>query len=744
MAHTPKNIPSAAELMQYLNQRSGAPSQRAVARQLGLKGEKRVALKKMMKELQAQGKIAVPARRPQETLGEKPLVEITGIDSMGDLIARPFQWKSDKPAPEIIIVKEALQPPAGVGDIVQARVRALRGNRYEGEVLRRITVFENQLVGVVENGFVLSVDKRLRQQFALVGVPRDLKLENQDIVLADIPTTAQQHPQAQFVRRIGSLREPFAPTLIAIHLHRLPTEFSAESLTAAARARVPPTDDARADWRAVPFVTIDGADARDFDDAVWAEPDTDRGNSGGWHICVAIADVAWYVRPDTPLDRDAWTRGNSVYFPDRVIPMLPEELSNGVCSLKPHEPRACLVCECWIDAQGNKLRHRFLRALIQSARRLTYSEVQEAMDGKKVLEGLEQPLANLVGAYGALAKNRRERGVLELDVPETQVLLTPQGQVAGVRLREQTPSMQLIEEMMILANVAAAEMLEESGTPAMYRVHDKPSPAKIETLNSFLRAIGQHGALKETALPADFNQILLQADGHIKDEAINAFVLRAQSQAAYSPENIGHFGLALYKYAHFTSPIRRYADILVHRALIRVLNLGAGALTEPEERTFAETARHISATERQAASAEQDANDRYIASFLHDKVGQRFGARITSATAFGLFLQLDETGADGLIPMRLLPRDYYDYDAEAQRLVGRATGMAYQVGERAEVILKECTPMTGGMLFSLVGGGTSAATRRTKPPAGRKKQSSRSRSHSRSRARRRGRQRTTN
>jgi ribonuclease R len=392
--------------------------------------------------------------------------------------------------------------------------------------------------------------------------------------------------------------------------------------------------------------------------------------------------------------------------------MLPPALSNGVCSLNPNEPRAALVCEVWIDKNGRKKKHVFRRALIQSARRLTYDEVQSAMDGDMPIQGLETEISHLVGAYEALKKRRDRRGVLEIDVPEKQVILNDKGHIIDIRLRPQLPSMQLIEEMMILANVAAAETLEDKSAPTMYRVHDKPSLQKVENLSSFLQSIGQSSHLGENPTPADFNTILNQVKGTVREIAVNELVLRSQSQAVYSPENIGHFGLALDRYVHFTSPIRRYADIMVHRALIKALKLGEGALTDEDITTFEETARHISYTERQAASAEQGAVDRYVTAWMSDKVGQAFDARISSITAFGLFLSVEPYGADGFVPMHALTGDFYEYDESAQKLVGRSTGKTYIVGDIVRAVLRECVPVTGSLVFSLVKGGSFEAPKK--------------------------------
>lgn len=697
-------MPSMKELTDFLNQQSGVVDKRAIAKKFKIKGDDRRLLRHMIKELKQTGVIEQKEDGKKKRLhlagklNEYEQIEITGIDSMGDLIARPLDWKSRQQIPQIVITKNKINPPAGVGDIVQARLKYLKKSMYEGEVIRRITASGNCMVGVYEDNKVYSIDRRLKQSFILMDVPREVK--NKDIVLVEIPMIRTREPVAKFVKKIGSSLDPFAATLIAIYMHNLPIMFFKQTEKEVQNLTIPPLDKNRIDLRHIPFVTIDGADAKDFDDAVWAEKDLNENNPDGYHIMVGIADVSWYVRCETALDKDAQLRGNSTYFPDRVLPMLPFELSNGVCSLRPNEDRAALVCEIWIDKLGKKKKHRFVRALIKSQRRLTYPEVEDAIQGRVPIQGLEKEIESLKDVYILLKKQRHKRGVIEIDVPEQQVELNKEGKIISIHPREMLSSMHLIEELMILANVAAAETLEEKHMPTMYRVHDRPSEEKLMTLNNFLKSIKMlKKPLSETAEPKDFNSILQKARATDKNFAINEFVLRSQSQACYSSENIGHFGLALLKYAHFTSPIRRYADLMVHRALIDALKLGEGGLSEECINNFDYIAKHISQTERKSASAEQDAIDRYIAGYLKDKENKNFKVRISSITNFGLFVRLESFGADGFIPMRYLGGDYYDYDEHAQTLVGRATGKKFQVGEVIYATLKEVSPLTGGLLF---------------------------------------------
>jgi ribonuclease R len=432
---------------------------------------------------------------------------------------------------------------------------------------------------------------------------------------------------------------------------------------------------------------------------------------------VAIADVAWYVRPGDPLDKEARERGNSVYFPDRVVPMLPEALSNGWCSLVPGEDRPCLAAHLQIDADGNLLGHRFERGMMRSAARLTYTQVQEAREGRP--DNATGPLRETVidplyGAYEALARARAGRGVLELNLPERRVVIGEDGAVVRVETRERFDSHKLIEEFMICANVAAAEKLEDRKRPCVYRVHDQPSREKLEALRQFLDTLGIKFPRGQVVRAKDINRILAKAEGRSDARMINEVVLRSQAQAIYDPENIGHFGLALRRYCHFTSPIRRYADLLIHRALIEGLGLGAGGLGG-DIPDLAGVSEHISATERRAATAERDAIDRFTAGYLAEKVGAVFAGRINGVTRFGLFVTLDESGGDGLVPMSSLPDDYYVHDEKNHRLVGRSTGRTFHLGDAVEVRLAEANPITGGLILEMMEGGR-APTRRPRRP----------------------------
>ena len=545
-------------------------------------------------------------------------------------------------------------------------------------------------------GMVTPTDRRDRSAYRVM--PRDTGGATEDDLVVVEMLPAQRHgpPRARVVELLGRLDDPLAPSLVAIREHGIPVAFPPEALAEAAAAQ-PVELGRRSDLRDLALVTIDGEDARDFDDAVWAEPD-----GAGWHAVVAIADVAWYVRPDSALDRAARERGNSVYFPDRVVPMLPEALSNELCSLKPEVERACLAIHLWIDEAGRTTRHLVVRGLMRSAARLTYEAVQARIDA-----GGDPVVTPLHGAFKALDRWRRERGALDLDLPEFKVTLAPDGTPVEIGQRRRLDSHRLIEELMIAANVAAAEVLGTRRAICMYRVHDRPEAERLDALAKLLDEIGQKGlrlARGQVVRPAHFARILEAASGTAEAAMIHQMVLRAQAQAAYSPSNIGHFGLGLRNYAHFTSPIRRYADLLVHRALIQALELGGGGALETDPEGFAALGRHLSDTERRAARAERQVMDRYVARFMEARIGNEFEARITGVVRFGLFVALAENGADGLVPIGTLPRDDYRFDRQRHLLSGRRTRTQYRLGQTVTVRLVEYDAIGAGLVFVLVGG----------------------------------------
>ena len=708
----PAPLPSREDILRFIRANPGRVGKREIARAFGLESRQKSELRQILKELESEGTLERHRRRYTDPgrLPETGVLVVTGTDADGDLLAEPVAWAGSGAPPRVQIREDRKMTPAlGRGDKVLARLSPEDDGVYAARIIRRLEHAPARMVGIVREGdgrrWIHSVNRRDKQDFLVET--RDLRGASAgEVVVAEAFPTHRLGPrQARVVERLGSYGGPKSASALAIAEQGIPEVFPPKAL-AEAEASGQASLDGREDLRAIQLVTIDGADARDFDDAVWAAPDDDPANPGGWILIVAIADVAWYVRPSTALDESAYERGNSVYFPDRVVPMLPEALSNGWCSLKVGEDRPCLAVQLSIDGDGVLLKHRFMRALMRSAARLTYEQVQRAYDGE--LDGTSAPLLDtlirpLYGAYRALAKGRAARGVLELDVPERRVRVDAECRVLGVEVRQRYDSHRLIEDFMIMANVAAAETLERMRQPSMYRVHDEPTREKLEVLREFLDTIGLKLVRGQVMRPSHFNIILEKARRTPHAHIVNEVVLRSQAQAEYAPENIGHFGLGLVRYCHFTSPIRRYSDLLVHRALIRGLKLGAGGL-ENAHRDFRLMGTHLSFTERRAAKAERDSVDRLTAAFLSEQVGATFAGKVRGVTRAGLFVTLDEIGADGLLPMSLLGGERYTLDERRHRLKGQRSGREFRLGDRLQVTLREADAITGGMIFALTGG----------------------------------------
>jgi ribonuclease R len=650
------------------------------------------------------------------------MADITGRDSDGELIATPTEWDEEQsgPPPKIRIhIPRRPQPgtAAGVGDRALLRVEKPDGSEgavYSGRVIKIVDHAKTRVLGIFRalpggGGRLVPVDKKQAGRELNIARADSHGAEDGDLVSVDLVRTRGFGLASGKVReRLGSLASEKAVSLIAIHAHEIPQAFSPAALREAEAAK-PATLSGREDWRKLPLVTIDPPDAKDHDDAVHAEPDPDPNNKGGHIVNVAIADVAFYVRPGSALDRDALTRGNSVYFPDRVVPMLPERISNDLCSLVPGEARGALAVRMVIAADGRKRSHSFHRVLMRSAAKLNYAQAQAAIDGRPddttgpLLASILKPLYE---AYAAVKRARDERDPLDLDIPERKILLKPDGTVDRVIAPERLDAHRLIEEFMILANVAAAEMLEKKALPLIYRVHDEPTLEKVHNLQEFLNTLDLPFAKSGALRPALFNRVLAQVKGHDSEPLVNEVVLRSQAQAEYSAENYGHFGLNLRRYAHFTSPIRRYADLIVHRALIRSLSLGEGALPETETmETLSEVAAQISVTERRAMKAERETADRLIAHFLADRIGASFQGRISGVTRAGLFVKLSDTGADGLIPIRTLGAEYFNYDETRHALVGTRSGAMHRLGDVVDVRLVEAAPVAGALRFELLSEG---------------------------------------
>jgi ribonuclease R len=706
----PTPLPSRDDIRKFIAAAGGRVGKRDVARAFRLGPEHQVAIRGLLKSLAHEGQIAPAGHKRFAAAGRLPetsVVVITGTDPDGDPVAKPVGWQGDGPPPMIYMHPEpAGRPALAPGQRVLARLKPAGHGKYEGRTLKRLNDQPARILGVFRApDRLVPTDRRSKAEWR-IPEGETLGAETDDIVLAEpLPGSLYGLKPASIVERLGKMGDARSVSLICIHSAGIPTVFSQEAVKQAKRARAVSLG-RRADLRDIPLITIDGEDARDFDDAVYAEPDGD-----GFRLVVAIADVAHYVRPGTALDTDAKTRGNSCYFPDRVVPMLPEELSNGWCSLKPDEDRGCLFVDMNIDSTGKKTSHRFGRGLMRSAARTTYSQVQEAFDAGENLGLPPGLLQTLYAAFRALLAARERRGTLDLDLPERKVVLDEHGKVVAIAPRPRLDSHRLIEEFMVLANVAAAEELERLKRPCMYRIHAPPSDEKLDNLRAFLSSMSLSLPAGRDVHPRDLDHVLKMVAGTEQAPVVNEVMLRSQSQAAYHPDNIGHFGLSLSRYAHFTSPIRRYADLLVHRALVTGLKLGLGGLGAEEMAEFVDMAEHISATERRAALAEREAVDRYLSAYMADKIGTDFAARISGVTRFGLFVTLSGSGANGLIPLSSLPDDYWMHDETAQTLTGRKTRQVFRLAQPVDVRLMEAAPITGGLLFAI----TTTLARKTSP-----------------------------
>jgi ribonuclease R len=730
-----RGFPDRQAIVAFIKAHPGKVGTRDIAREFGLKNADRIELKRILRELADDGTIKKKRHTVSEPDSLPPtlVADITGRDRDGELIATPTEWDEvENGEPPKILIEMPRKPKpgtaAGVGDRALLRIERSgedEGPTYRGRVIKVFDKAKSRILGVFRGlpeggGRLIPVDKKMADRELNIAPPDTKGAQDGDLVSVDIVRTRSFGLASGRVKeRLGSVKSEKAISLIAIYAHDIPLQFSSAA-EHEAEAAEPANLRGREDWRGVPLVTIDPPDAKDHDDAVHAQPDPDPNNKGGFIVDVAIADVSFYVRPGTALDRDALDRGNSVYFPDRVVPMLPERISNNLCSLVPGEPRGALAVRMIIAPDGRKRSHSFHRILMRSAAKLNYAQAQAAIDGRPddttgpLLDPILRPL---YAAYACVKRARDERDPLNLDLPERKILLKSDGTVDRVVVPERLDAHKLIEEFMILANVAAAEMLEKKSLPLIYRVHDEPTLEKVHALSEFLETLDvpftKSGALRPTL----FNRVLAQLEGHDYYPLVSEVVLRAQAQAEYSSENYGHFGLNLRRYAHFTSPIRRYADLVVHRALVRALGLGEGALPDSETpETLSEVAAHISLTERRAMKAERETVDRLIAHHLADRIGASFQGRVSGVTRAGLFVKLTDTGADGLIPIRSLGTEYFNYDESRHALIGTRSGTMYQLGDVVDVRLIEAAPVAGALRFELLSSDSATAPRDRRRP----------------------------
>jgi ribonuclease R len=753
--HSSSALPSREDLVAFIANASGKVGKREIAQAFNIKGGDRIWLKQMLKDLEIEGAVDRRGKRVHKAGQLPPMVmaDIIKRDRDGELIAVPTEWDEEEHGsiPTIIIMPARKprpgMPVAGVGDRALLRVDPLKAgdiHRYAGRVTKILAKKQAQVLGIYRSmpeggGRLVPVDKKSRGEELQINAGDEAGAQDGDLIAASIVKHGRFGlPHAKVKERLGSVKSEKAVSLIAIYAHSIPNEFP-KAVIDEAEAAKPATLAGREDWRDLPLITIDPADAKDHDDAVHAAEDSDPNNKGGYILTVAIADVAAYIRPGSAMDREAQERGNSVYFPDRVVPMLPERISNNLCSLRPREDRPALAVRMVVGPDGRKIRHSFHRVMMRSAEKLSYQQAQAAIDGrpddvtKPILDTILKPLW---AGYKLVKKARDIREPLYLDLPERKIVLKPDGTVDRVFVPERLEAHKLIEEFMILANVAAAEALEQAQSDLIYRVHDEPSLEKMRSLSEVLASIGLKLPTQGAIRPELFNRILRSVEGTEHQLFINEVVLRSQSQAEYSAENYGHFGLNLKRYAHFTSPIRRYADLIVHRALITGLKLGKDGL--PPETTRAELieiSAKISAAERRAMAAERETIDRLIAHFLADRIGATFDGQISGVTKAGLFIKLAETGADGFVPAATIGDDYYRFDEKTHSMRGEHTGETYRLGDKVEVKLVEAAPVAGALRFELltkgrftgkVGGGKKSGKR---PPRGGNKAAKAASSH---------------
>ena len=715
-------LPSRKQILDFIATSDQPAGKREIARAFGLGGQDKILLKALLKDMADEGLIDSAPGRAFHKSGGVPKVTVLRIvdaDDSGNIFAVPEQWHADGPPPRLRVLERGRRGALGIGDRILARTEE-RGQGYAAHPMKKLTRSAELVLGVVrkegERFWLTPVEKKERRELVIA----DLKdAEPGDLVLCEV---SGRPPRVQ-ARVDAVLGDPFAPrsfSLIAIHKHGLRHEFRQEAIDEADDVAKQKLGE-REDLTHLPIVAIDPADARDHDDAIWAAPDDDDDNKGGWKAIVAIADVSFYVRPGSELDREARARGNSVYFPDRVVPMLPEELSADICSLKEGQVRAAMACHMKIARDGSLKSWRFTRAKICVAANIAYEDAQAAIDaaseergdvssptcsmpeveGAVPAELVRTALQPLWGAWRALLAARNKREPLELDIPERRVMLDEKGRITSIAPRDRLEAHRLVEDFMIAANVAAARALEAKKAPVMYRVHEAPGREKLVALKDYLATFDLEFALGQVIKPGTFNRIIERLGDASGREEIMEQLLRTQMQARYGPERLGHFGLALATYAHFTSPIRRYADLLVHRALVSAYRLGEGGLPPEDAEHFERTGEQISMLERRAMEAERETIDRYVAAFLADQVGQLVECRITGVQPFGFFATVEDLGGDGLVLAQTLGQEYFRYDEAARQLVGEETGETYRVGQRLTLRLAEANPVSGSLRFEL-------------------------------------------
>ncbi len=705
--------PTREMVLDYLEKNPQLGAKRDIARGLDVATEHKPELRRILNELEAEGALVRTGKRafsPAEMPPPTSIVRFERVDRDGELIGRAM-GKEGPFGPDIMFAgpsganhRKGGRPLAlGVGERALCKIEKGRDGIWRARAIKKIDALpETSLIGVYRanrhGGTVEPTSRKEKSEFIVEKADARDARDGDLVRIQARPARGYGPRRASVVEVLGRLDDPRAASIIAMHTHGVPDEFPEQVIEEASKAK--PAQSPREDLTRIPLITIDPEDARDHDDAVYAEAD----GHGGWRVIIAIADVAAYVRVGSALDREAYRRGNSTYFPDRVSPMLPEHLSADLCSLREGELRETFAVEIFFNAGGHKTKHRFIRGKMRSAAKLSYGQAQNAIDGNPddktgpLLEGVLKPLW---AAYRAVSQARNSRAPLDLDLPERRVRIGEDGKIASISLRERFDAHRLIEEFMIQANVCAAETLESKRTPLVYRVHEEPSEEKVNTLATFLPTIGLKWTRGETITGARFNKLLGDVKGSENEPLVNEMVLRTQAQARYADENLGHFGLNLTKYAHFTSPIRRYSDLIVHRALIRALGLGPDGMNDQDAVRLEEMAEHVTMTERRSMAAEREATDRYLAIYMADRVGAIFDGRIAGVNRAGLFVRLAENGADGFVPASRLSEEYWIHDEASAAMVAQRSGLRYEMGMTVQVKLMETAPVTGGLLFSI-------------------------------------------
>lgn len=714
----PQGLPTRRQVLDFIAQSAEPAGKREIAKAFGLKGTEKIALKALLKDMAEEGLID-GNRTAFHAMGGVPRVTVLRVVEIdeGHVLAIPDSWSPDdaSPPPRLRVIEPRGKPKERqaalrIGDRILARTEEAGGEgsgKWLAHPMKRLPQQSEQIMGVVEidgagKGWLAPIDKRERHAAPISDLGG---AEAGQLVLAE-PAGRTPRSGMKVTSVLGDPLAPRAFSLIAIHKHGIPCVFSGEALDAAqAAAALPLAESHREDLRHLPIVAIDPSDARDHDDAIWAQPD----GQGGYRAVVAIADVSFYVRPGGQIDREARQRGNSVYFPDRVVPMLPEVLSADVCSLKSGADRAAMVCHLTIAPDGRIRDFRFTRALVRIAEVIAYEEAQARIDEGRA----EAHLTDLWGAWRLLEKAREDRDPLALELPERRVVLDEKGRITQVALRERLDAHRVVEDFMIAANVAAAKALEAKVAPVVYRIHEPPSREKLLALKDYLATFGRKLSLGQVITPSLFNRMLKDVTDEAEKALVMEAVLRSQTQAYYGPRNAGHFGLALGSYAHFTSPIRRYSDLLVHRALVDAYGLeqprpashdipATSGLSDRDRSDLARVSDAISAAERRAMEAERETIDRYVAAWLSSRVGEVFDTRITGVQKFGLFATILGLGGDGLVPVSTLGAERFAYDEKAQRLVGELSGEEFVMGMILKLRLAEANPLTGALKFEPV------------------------------------------